>query len=196
MPISPRASLALKAALGLIVAIGLWRLASPPYHRFVAAGASLVTARIAPSTVLEEHEGQLRIGDRSLERKAAVALAVVTGNFVLLIALFATVQWSWIALVRLAAAMIILTLTHIAAAVVAGQATLATFFGPWSDQHYGAVAQNLWFVAWQGYEIVGAYAIAFGLWWLLRPLPAESAAPKNPRKKGLPKQKGKGPTRT
>jgi hypothetical protein len=190
LPISPRASLALKAALGLIVAIGLWRLASPPYHRFVAAGASLATARIAPSAILEEHEGKLRIGDRSLERKAEVALAVITGNVVLLIALFATVRWSWIALVRLTVAMMILIVTHIAAAVIAGQATLATFFGPWSDQHYGAVAQNLWFVAWQGYEIVGAYAIAFGLWWLLRPLPAEAAAGQPGAKRPAKKTKG------
>ena len=112
MPISPRASLALKAVAGLVFAIGLWRVTAPAYHRFVAAAASQVTAGFAPSAVLEERDGRLRIGARSLERKADISLAVITGNAVLLIALFAAVRWSWNALARLGAAIALLFMSH------------------------------------------------------------------------------------
>ncbi|MBW3671999.1 MAG: hypothetical protein KY432_10065, partial [Acidobacteria bacterium] len=40
--------------------------------------------------------------------------------------------------------------------------------GAWSEVHYGAFSRNLWGSLDHFYRIVGIYAIAFALWWLLR----------------------------
>lgn len=176
MPAPRPVRLALKAAAGLLIAIAFWRIASIPYNRAIVDAGGWLTDHVANNraTVLEDRADRLRIGHISLGgRMAEIQLTVITGNTVLLIALFATSAWRWRLLARLLLALVCLAAVHVAAVAVVAQANLATLFGAWSEKQYSAVAENLWFIAGQGYDVVGAYAIAFGLWWLLRPSPVD-----------------------
>jgi hypothetical protein len=61
----------------------------------------------------------------------------------------------------------ILFALHVLALVAGVESFYATRLGAWSAAHYGAFTRNLWATATHFWRLVGCYAAAFLLWWLL-----------------------------
>jgi hypothetical protein len=166
----PYAKATAKAVAGFAAAVALWVWAAPAYHVFLVDSVRRLTLIFSgPSTAFALSGGDLVVSDSDiLNKSAGFPIAVVSANAVLLLTLFAAGSWSIRAAARCLLALVINCATNIAGAAVGAQSLLATSFGSWSGSHYSNLEQNLWFLLWQGYELVGSCGIAFGLWWLLR----------------------------
>jgi hypothetical protein len=97
----------------------------------------------------------------------------ITGNFILLMTLFAATRHALSDrnVVRFAGAALVLLVIHVGVVISFVKADYATRFGSWSVQHYGPVSRALWVAAPYFYSVIGVYGVAFALWWLLRPSP-------------------------
>jgi hypothetical protein len=84
---------------------------------------------------------------------------------------------------RLAAALGILGIIHVAAVVVAVKSVYALQLGAWSAAVYGPLSRNFWVGAFHFYRFVGVFAAPFLLWWLLlrEEEPADARRPGGPR---------------
>jgi hypothetical protein len=88
-------------------------------------------------------------------------------NVAILIALFATARRPFAdrSLRKIGAGLAILWATHVVALIFAVESLYATELGPWSADHYGALARNVWATGHHFYRIAGMFAIPFVLWW-------------------------------
>jgi hypothetical protein len=170
LPLPPYAKATAKIVVGFALAVALWVRAAPAYHVLLVDNVRRLThAFSGPSTAFALSGSDLVVSDSDiLSKSASLSLAVVSANVVLLLTLFAAGPWIGRAVLRALVALVLNCLTNLLGTAIGTQSLLATQFGPWSDRHYSALAQNLWFLLWQGYELVGTYGIVFGLWWLLR----------------------------
>lgn len=174
-----------KGAIGLLIGIGVWFAFSGPYARVLAAlSEPLIRVAERPRvTRLIPVGAEMTIERTDFPRaspRPALRLMDITFNIMLLTTLFAVSSQPFgnRNITGFLVASAILVLAHVAAVVVNVQSIYALKLGPWSEQHYGAVARNLWGAAAHFYSVVGAFGVPFALWWLLRP-PATSA----PRRK-------------
>lgn len=92
----------------------------------------------------------------------------LTYNIILLLGLFATNPRPFRdrGILRLGVALLILFVTHVLAVVVTVEATYATKLGPWSESHYGDLAQDFWAAVEYAYRLAGMFGVAFGCWWV------------------------------
>jgi hypothetical protein len=167
----------LNATVAFVVALALWRGFAVPYTRLLARlSQALIRISESPAVTSIRPQGTLMVVERSdiALDPSAVRLAVestdITGNFILLVTLFAATRrvMSDRNVFGFAGAILVLVGVHTAAVIAFVQADYATRFGVWSATHYGSVARALWVAAPYFYSVVGVYGAAFALWWLFR----------------------------
>ena len=165
-----------KGAIGFTLGVLFWWALSAPYARLLASVSEpliRVTER-PPVTRLIVDGTNLTIDRDDFPRSSprpALLLMDLTANIILLTTLFSVARkpLSDRNVPRFVLASIALVLVHIAAVVVNVQSIYALRLGPWSAQHYGPVARNLWGAGAHFYTVVGVFGAPFVLWWLLRP---------------------------
>jgi hypothetical protein len=167
-----------KGAVGLLIGIGLWFAFSPPYARVLAwLSEPLIRITERPRvTRLIPAGTEMTIDRTDFPRESprpALRLMDLTFNIMLLTALFAVSYQPFgnRNISGLLLASLVLAMVHAAAVIVNVQSIYALKLGPWSAQHYGAVARNFWGAAAHFYSVVGSFGAPFALWWLLRPPP-------------------------
>jgi hypothetical protein len=173
---------ALKGLAGFVVAVMIWAGVSPLYDRAVAAGAEAVlrTFESPKVTHLTATGTDVKVDRSDFDpRSPRPGLPVIdlTFNWVLLAALFAINPrpFSDRNMLRFGIASVLMYFTHILALVTEVMSIYVLRLGAWSSVHYGAFARNFWGVANHSYRFVLMFAIAFGLWWALRPTTTEAA---------------------
>lgn len=151
------------------MAFALWRLAGSALHQALVAAASALLE--GSGVALLPDRNVLVIGPTHLPgARASIPMAILSSNLVLFGAL-----WSWDRgafrarnIGRLLVGLAILVLLQIGALVAAVHATLAVTLAEATGERYSAWEANGWFLVWQGYQVVGAWAAAFMVWWGLR----------------------------
>ena len=182
---------AIKGAAGAAAGLFLWLVFSPIYAGFLAWCAEpLLRAFERPAvTRLNTDNTYIRI-DRSdfgvRINHPEIPSDDLTFNVILLCALFAGSSrplrdrniFSFLL------ASLLLAITHVLATIVTVMSTCATKIGAWSLEHYGKVERNVWGLSYHFYRLVLMYAIAFAIWWIVRPAEDEEVEGKRRRRKG------------
>ena len=165
------ARLALRLAAGFAAGLALWLLFARPYEKAVATGAGALLRLLEhpPVTTLLAADGEFHV-DRSdfppASPRPGLPAADLHFNFVLLATLFAMAPHPlaprrfgrfWIAALLLYG-------IHVVALVFQVEALYATRLGPWSAEHYGALARNVWAGGFHFYQVAGRFAAPFALW--------------------------------
>jgi hypothetical protein len=178
-----------KGAIGLLIGIGFWFAFSTPYARLLAAlSEPLIRVAERPRVTRLIPTGTEMTIDRTdfprASPRPALRLMDLTFNIMLLTTLFAVSPqpFSNRNISSFLLASLILVLVHVGAVVANVQSIYALKLGPWSEQHYGAVARNLWGAAAHFYSLAGSFGAPFALWWLLRPSSASTKQPPQRRK--------------
>lgn len=171
-----RLSTIAKAIAGLVLGTALWWTLAEPYTRMIAGVAETVmrTFERPAVTRLQPSGAQVVIDRSDFQRgspRPALGTAILTVNFVLLTALFASNPRSFETtnVIRYAIAALLLVPVHIAAVIVNVNSIYALRLGPWSIAHYNAMERNIWGAAAHSYTLLGGFGCAFLLWWLLKP---------------------------
>lgn len=164
-----------KGATGFLLGFVVWWALSAPYARLLASlSESLIRVAERPAVTCLIADGtELTIDRDDFPRtspRPALLLMDLTANIILLTTLFSVTRKPLgdRNVPRFLLACLALLLVHIAAVVVNVQSIYALRLGPWSAQHYGPVARNLWGASAHFYSIVGVFGAPFALWWLLR----------------------------
>lgn len=182
---------ALKALGGFVAGLAMWALLSPIYDRVIASGAETTMRmfeRPAVTRLRPASDNYVTI-DRSdfdpRSKRPAISIRDLTFNFLLLTALFAASKktFSDRNIGGFIVAAVLLALTHILGTIAEVMSIYVAKLGPWSRATYGDVARNFWGVASHAYRLVLMYAIAFALWWALRPADAVARPPRGAVKK-------------
>jgi hypothetical protein len=109
------------------------------------------------------------------ERGGATVFTVpghyLTLNLALLVALLAYTGRA-VSLLRLAIGLFILFTGHVAGLYATVQARYANDLGVWSREHYSALSRDGWLATAQFYRLIGMYALAFLVWWMIAQTPA------------------------
>ncbi len=163
-----------RALLGFAVSLALWWGATPAYNRLLAVASEPVLRFLErpPATRLYA-DGRSLVIERSdfpsTSSRPAVPADDLTFNVILLGTLAAVGRpiFTDRGMARLAAALGILGLVHVAAVVAAVKTVYALDLGAWSAAFYGPVSRNLWAGASHFYRFLGVFAAPFLLWWLL-----------------------------
>ena len=186
-----------RAALGFAASLLLWWTATPAYDRLLAAAAEPLLRFLErpPATRLYADERHLvieRSDFPSTSDRPAVPADDLTFNVILLVTLAASGPRLFTdrGMVRLAAALGILGIVHVAAVVAAVKSVYALQLGAWSAAAYGPVSRNLWAGAFHFYRFVGVFAVPFLLWWLLLRVEAPAVA-RRPGAQRPPKRRGR-----
>ncbi len=179
-----------RAIVGFAASILIWWVATPAYDRLLAMAAEPVlrfTER-PPATRLYVDK-RLIVVERSDFPSTSERPAVPAGNLTFNVILLVTLAASGGRLLtdrglsRLAVALGILGIVHVAAVVVAVKTVYAEQLGEWSAAVYGAVSRIFWPGAFHFYRFIGVFAVPFLLWWLLvREDDAAGAAPPGTRR--------------
>lgn len=167
---------ALRVALVTVAAFALWWLFAPRLHAALAAAASPLLSR--SGIVLLADRNVMRIGPVDLPgARAGISMAVVTSNLVLFAALWSSDRRAFRqrGLGRFLIGVAVLVAIQILALISAAHATLAVTLAAATGARYSTWEANAWFLAWQGYQVVGAWAAAFMAWWGLRMAAADSS---------------------
>lgn len=171
-PVRLDAAAALRATAAFAVALGIWFTFAAPYERTLAAAAEvLIRAFERPAvTSLATSAGEIRVERADFppdSPRPGLPAADLHFNFALLAALFALsprpLRSANFGRFWIAAAL--LWLVHVAALVFQVESVYATRMGPWSQEHYGPVARNVWAAGFHFYQILGRFAAPFVLWW-------------------------------
>jgi hypothetical protein len=185
---------AAKVTAGFFAGLALWLALSDPYAKVIAAAVQpILRLSESPPVTRLRAEGPRIIVDRSdfpvRSARPNLPLHDQTFNIILLTALFAsnTPLFSNRNVAAFLIALLLLFLTHVLGFVAAVKSVYALQLGAWSEAHYGPVWRNFWAGTSHFYRLVGMYAIAFLLWWALRPAPppkqTAAGAPKKRRRR-------------
>jgi hypothetical protein len=152
------------AALGFGLAFLVFSFASSPYHAALTRISGWVLSVSGHEVTMWTERWRVQVSDPR-GRRSEVRPAHITFNFLLLVALFSAHPrpWGQRNVRRFGIALLALVVIHMAAFYVTVRSNLAR-----SDPDAGVMATNFWFLLAQGYAVVGAYALVFALWWLLR----------------------------
>ncbi len=174
-PIRLDAAAALRATAAFAIALAIWFAFAAPYERTLAAAAELILRAFERPAVtsLAAAGGEIRVERADFppdSPRPGLPAADLHFNFALLAALFALSPRPlrsanfgrfWIAAG-------LLWVVHVAALVFQVESVYATRMGPWSQEHYGPVARNVWAAGFHFYQILGRFAAPFVLWWGLK----------------------------
>lgn len=166
----------LKGFAGFCVGLVLWLGFSASYRAAVTAPAeAILNLSESPDiTQLLSNEDTGVIVNRTDfppdSPRPVVPLSDLTFNVILLFALFAISKtaFSNTNVAGLGISLLVLWGTHVAAMIIRVKKIYALQLGAWSEVHYGTFSRNLWGSLDHFYRVVGIYAVAFALWWLLR----------------------------
>ena len=161
----------LRGAIGFAIGLAFWLGLRAPYHELIANIASPILKQIEPAVTWVRPVGDRITVDRNdLDRQVEIDVRIFTFNTILLFTLFAANRrtFSRRNLGFFVMSLAILAITQAIAVVAGAESLFAQGFGPWSDQHYSALASDVSLIVAQGYMLVGGYAIVFALWWLTR----------------------------
>jgi hypothetical protein len=148
----------------------LWFFLSPPYHALLADSARLWTTVTAPGTTnAVVRDGDVLVVHAEGKSSPFVDLRVMSFQFTIVFALFAmqTIAEMRRRFWRLPLGLLGVALSHMLALGIGVHSSLAVGFGDWSERHYGVIATNVLFFLWQGYLVVGGYALTVALGWSL-----------------------------
>ena len=171
-PIRLDAGAALRVAVAFAVALAIWFAFAAPYERTLAAAAELLIRAFEhpAATTLVPSAGEIRVERSDFPAdspRPGLPTADLHFNFALLAALFAlsprplrSANFG-----RFWAAAALLWGVHVAALVFQVESVYATRMGPWSAEHYGPIARNVWAAGFHFYQILGRFAAPFVLWW-------------------------------
>lgn len=181
---------AVKAVAGFVLGLAIWWGVSPSYGSAIAGGAEpLIRIFESPRVTHLRAENREVIVDRTdfppASPRPGIPADDLTFNFILLTTLFAAVPktFSNRNVVSFLIACAILYVTHILGLIAAVESIYALQLGPWSAAHYGPFARNFWGAAAHFYRLVGVYAFAFVIWWLMQPQKGDVAATPARKKK-------------
>lgn len=152
-----------RAALGAAAGYAIWRMS---WRAEAAMATPLVNALLHFSSIrVGAADGIITIASQSGRGLGTVRFDLLTFNFIALCALFAaTLRLHRLA--RATAAVIALFFVHVLALLCTVEAT-ALVSRVSRGEDVSAVAWNTWTALSQGYQVVGAYALVFALWWFL-----------------------------
>lgn len=180
---------ALSGLAGLVAAVAIWAGASGLYNRVVIAGAeaTLRAFERPPVTRLTANDDYVSVDRSDFDpRSPHPSLPVIdlTFNWVLLAVLFAINPrpFSDRNVLAFVVASLIMALTHVLALATEVMSLYVLRLGMWSHVHYGDTARNFWGAANHAYRFVLMFAIAFALWWALKPSTTEPQPTKSKRK--------------
>lgn len=163
-----------RALAGFLLGLALWWGMSETYASVLAKSASpLLRLTEDPAVTLLRADGKHIIVNRSdfprTSARPGVPAHDLTFNVILLTTLFAANHkaFSNRNVAGLAVAILLLYLTHIVAVYVTVKSIYALQLGEWSRVNYGEISRNVWAGAAHFYRLVGLYAFAFAIWWLL-----------------------------
>ncbi len=166
---------ALKFIAGAAVGVFLWSWCGPLYNELLARAAEPIMRLDARLRNGEIAGAGPMINARGSEAQPDLPRIIIpadqlTYNVILLLGLFATNPSAFRnrGILRLAAVLAVLFLTHVLAVVVTVESTYATKLGPWSEAHYGALEQDFWAAAEYAYRLAGMFGVAFACWWVTR----------------------------
>jgi hypothetical protein len=167
----------LRGAIGFAIGVAFWLGLRAPYHELIANIASPILKKIEPAVTWVRPVGDyITINRNDLDRTVEIDVRIFTFNTILLFTLFAanrrTLSRRNLGFFVLSLA--VLALTQAIAVVAGAESLFSQGFGPWSDQHYSALASDVSLIVAQGYMLVGGYAIVFALWWMTRETAATS----------------------
>lgn len=166
----------LRALTGFVLALAFWFGFGAPYERLLASAAEAVlrTTERPAVTRLAAGGGEILVERDDLppgSPRPGLPAADLHFNLVLLVALFALdpkpLQGKRVGALLLGC--LVLFAVHVVALTFQVRSVYATSFGPWSAEHYGAVARNFWAGGFHFYEVAGRFAVPFAIWWWLRP---------------------------
>jgi hypothetical protein len=181
--LSPRelGTTAAKALAGFLLGLLLWRSATPFYDSGLAMAAEpILRAMERPSVTRLDARGREIVVDREdfpvSSPRPGIPVDDLTFNVILLAALFAANRRPLRAenLLGFGLGCVGLFAGQVLGLVAAVRSLYAFDLGPWSAAHYGAMARNFWATAAHFYRLIGSYALAFLLWWLIRGLFGET----------------------
>lgn len=166
-----------RACSGFLLGLGIWIGLSPLYGPLLARGAQFAIRSFErpPVTTLRAGDGDYTIVNRSdfdpRSPRPGIAIRDRTFNIVLLTTLFALARRPLADrnVGRYLLASLLLVPTHLFAVITQVMSIYVLQLGPWSRASYGDVSRYFWGVADHSYRLVLMYAVAFGLWWALRP---------------------------
>ena len=155
-----------KFAIGFAAGLAIWSITLPFYTTILAAAVPIIRIdrRYAHATAAARGTVIRVQGPPALDIRADQ----ITYNVILLFALFAANRAPLRDrnMLRFAASLAITCAVHLLAMVVWIEASYATVFGDWSDQHYGTFAAHVWLGLQLLYQIVGMFAVVFICWWV------------------------------
>lgn len=173
-----------KAVAGFLLGLALWWGLTPAYGSAMAGGAEpLIRVFERPRVTRLRAENREVIVNRAdfppASPRPGIPADDLTFNFILLTTLFAAVRntFSNRNVVSYLVACAILYVTHVFGLIAAVESIYALQLGPWSAANYGPFARNFWGAAAHFYRLVGVYAFAFIIWWLLQPQRGDEAEP-------------------
>jgi len=184
------ARVALRALAGFLAGLAIWTFASPLYDRFLAAAAEASMRLVErPQITRLNAEGSLvsvdRIDFSPTSKHPAIPVDDLTFNFILVAALFAASPrpFSDRNIGGFLVACVVLSITHVFALIAEVMSIYVLKLGAWSYAHYGDWARNFWGVVHHAYRLVLMYAIAFAVWFALRPPAGTQVAGRGSRAK-------------
>ncbi|MEO8218544.1 MAG: hypothetical protein ABI718_15825 [Acidobacteriota bacterium] len=187
---------ALRTVVGFLAGLACWMALSPSYARLLATlSEPLLRMSEIPAVTRLVPDGKNIVVERTdfPKRSARPELQPedLTFNIILLMTLFAmnSSPLSTRNVSGFLAAAGILCVTHVLALFVTIKSIYALQLGHWSLAHYGYYSRSFWSGAAHFYRLIGLYAIAFGLWWLLRPPESSAGAGGSGKRKRQRKSK-------
>ena len=180
----------LRGLAGFVAAVIIWTTLSPLYDQLVVGGAETVLHVFENPNVtkLEASGTDVTVNRTDFDPQSprpGLPVIDLTFNWVLLAALFAINPrpFSDRNMLRFALASMIMAVTHMLALALEIQSIYVLRLGMWSRLHYGEFERNFWGAANHAYRFVVMFAIAFALWWVLRPVEAATTPSKRRKKK-------------
>jgi hypothetical protein len=167
---------ALKALAGFLAGLIVYTFLSGAYGAMVAklTEAAIHIGERPDVTRLVPEGDYVSIDRRDFDprsKRPSVPVSDLTFNFLILTALFAADArtFSDRNIAGFAIACVAIIPFHAFALLTEVMTIYTAKLGPWSMNHYGPTSRMFWSVANHAYRLVLMYAIAFGLWWGLRP---------------------------
>lgn len=173
-----------KAVVGFVAGLALWWGLAPAYASVMARSAEPVIRVFERPRVTQLRAEQRevivdRIDFPPASPRPGIPADDLTFNFILFTTLFAAVRntFSNRNVVSFLSGCVILYVTHVLGLIAEIESIYALKLGPWSVANYGPFARNFWGAAAHFYRLVGVYAFAFIIWWLLQPQQGDAVEP-------------------
>ena len=170
----------LKFVAGLAVGFTLWTWTLPAYLELLAREGMIVRIDRRYFDIDMITRGRSLFARSATGAFPPITLPAdeLTYNTILVFALFAMNDdtFSRRNLKRFAIALLVVLALHPVGLLISAESTYSARVPPWSEQHYGAFAENVWVMLETFWRLVGMFGVVFALWWLLSTAPSPREA--------------------